>query len=146
MNAQLMTQGFRAAGPNAIVISALPQLPGPLRYVNWGHTAVGVRVGGEIQAVRGFNPQMLELLDPRVASEVYQGLRGVPGQITSDVSMLTSTRAMTLEIPVSAELAQRTLAQLPQAGPRGAYTAMPSVQQMCVGENCVQPHARRARR
>jgi hypothetical protein len=51
--------------------------------------------------------------------------------------MLTSTRAMTLEIPVSAEVAQQTLAQLPHVGPRGTYTAMPSVQQLCVGENCV---------
>lgn len=140
INAQLMTQGFRSAGPNAIVLSAVPQLPGPLGYAHWGHTAVGVRMGGQLQTLRGFNPQMLEmLLNPGQMSQVYRGTAGVAGEITSDLGMLRSTRAMTLEIPVSAELAQQALRELPDVGPRAGtlYTARPSVMQLCAGENCV---------
>ena len=143
INAQLMTQGFRSAGPNAIVLLAKPQLPGPLGLFSWGHTGVGVRVGGELQGIRGFNPQLGELLPS--FGDVYSGTRGVPGEFTGDIGMFKSTSAMSLEIPVTEEVARQTLGQLPQAGRTGAlYTARPSVMKLCAGENCVLFAVRRA--
>jgi hypothetical protein len=136
VNAQLLSQGFRAAGPNAIMIAAVPQLPGPLGILQWGHTAVGVRYGGRLQALRGFSPQMAELL-PRVGG-VYREALGVAGRFTADLGMLKSTSAMTLEIPVAQDVARDALRQLPEVGPTSAlYTARPSVMRLCAGENCV---------
>ena len=142
VNAQLMLQGFNAFGPDAIVIAAQPQLPGVFRGLSWGHTAVGIRSGGQIVVLRGFTPQMVEMLlravgKPSHLANVYEGLAGTAGQVADDLGMLKSMRTTTLEIPVSTKQVQQLLGELADVGPRGLYTAKPSALNLCVGQNCV---------
>jgi hypothetical protein len=131
----------------------LPDLAAPLD--SWGHTAVYVRQGGRIVAVRGFNPEMgtpsswlRMLLSGR---QVKAGTAQLPAVLSEDAYLFTSTAARSLEYPVSADQAAAFLADLPATGPGGrpgvpgSYTARPAVwaaenpgvaEPFCVASNC----------
>lgn len=126
-----------AAGADAIVIVAIPRLnvsasplspqfnffdpDAPLDF--WGHTAVYVRQGGRIAAVRGFNPAtgspaaLLDLL--ATGSRVKAGQGALPGVLSSDAYLFTSNAARSLEYPVSTEQLTQFLSELPEVGPGG---------------------------
>jgi len=171
LNSQLRITGLPggAAGTDAIGLVAiprtnlavspfdprfnLPDLASPLDF--WGHTAVYVRQGGRIVAVRGFNPEMgtpssmlRMLLSGR---QVKAGTGQLPAVLSEDAYLFTSTAARSLEYPVSAEQAAAFLADLPATGPGGrpgvpaSYTARPAVwaaenpgvaEPFCVASNC----------
>ena len=144
-NAMLTIQGFAAAGENSIVVVALPRwgTPGAMvpESINiLGHTAVGVRIGGRIQALRGLSPATLELAGNYFA--VTSGAAAVSAQITDDVGLLTKTGAVTIEYPVTREVAEAFARQLPSPGPVGAggpgWTGVPgNFGNPCQGQNCV---------
>jgi len=145
-NAQLVRQGFAAAGENSIVIVAVPRwgTPGamiPEAPAAWGHTAVGVRIGGQIRTVEGLSPNsMLDVV--RNYSGVRSGAMAVPSQISNDMSLLTNTGAVTLEYPVTLDTALNFSRGLPPTGPVGTggpgYTAVPAeFGNPCQGQNCV---------
>jgi hypothetical protein len=153
INAQLMQQGFAAAGPDAIGIVGVPRWFTPGARVPeaaldvWGHTAVYVRQGGRITLVRGFNPQMegSQLLSfLRSSRAVEAGTEAVPAAIGSDAYLFTLTGSRSIEYPVSPAMAEMFAGRLPPTGPvvpGGAtpplYTARPAVYQVCSGSNCV---------
>lgn len=144
-NAQLMRQGFAAAGENSIIIAAMPSIgtPGamiPESFSYLGHTAVGARIGGEIQAVRGLSPNLVDFV--RNYSAVRGGKAVAAAEITNDLSLLTKTGALTLEYPVTRDVAEAFLRGLPPPGPVGAggpgWTAIPAkFGDVCTGQNCV---------
>jgi hypothetical protein len=152
LDASSMVQGFGAAGPNAIGIVAMPRTPSlqspvPESTSLWGHTAVYVRINGEIVMVRGFNPQMGAAGLWRLVTNYFgilSGRVGVPSEVTSDAWLFTKTNAQALEVPVSLETAQEMVRQTPVEGPGGRpgvppeYTARPAnfEQGPCVGTNC----------
>jgi hypothetical protein len=149
MNAGLVRSGFAAAGPDAIGLVALPRwgtpgaiIPEALSDV-WGHTAVYVRRGGEIQIVRGFSPQM-DMSFLGQSGAVERGAAAVPSTIGDDAYLFTKTGARTIEYPVAADVAEELARRLPMAGdvvPGGnvpsLYTARPAVYQVCTASNCV---------
>lgn len=145
-NALLTSQGFAAAGENSIIIVAIPRWGTegamvPESMSVWGHTAVGVRIGGKIQAVRGLSPASTAQVAANY-SAVRSGELAVPAQITDDVALLTKPGAVTIEYPVAREVAEAFSHQLPPPGPVGAggpgYTAVPSTfGNACQGQNCV---------
>ena len=135
-NAALTGYGLpgAVAGADAIGIIAIPRVnvgvsplspqfnlfdpAAPLDF--WGHTAVYVRQGGRIVAVRGFNPAtgspsaLAELLVN--ASRVEAGQGALPAVLSSDAYLFTSNAARSLEYPVTGEQLARFLAQLPEVG------------------------------
>jgi hypothetical protein len=167
-NYQATRYGFAAAGDDAFGIVAIPRIQPLLRggRINpqanplidlarpldaWGHTAMYVRRGGQIEWVRGFNPDMSPGQLPgflRGASQIEAGQAAWPGVVESDTSMLTSSMARTVEYPISPELAAEIAAAHP-IGPGGTggsplnYTARPSVfaqgdpMLVCTNTNCV---------
>ena len=171
LNSQLRMTGLPggAAGTDAIGLVAIPRtnmrvsrldprfnLPDPAAPLDaLGHTAVYVRQGGRIVAVRGFNPEMgtpssflRMVLSGR---EVEAGTAQVPAVLSEDAYLFTSNAARSMEYPVSAEQAAAFLAGLPATGPGGrpgvptSYTARPAVwaaenpgvaEPFCVASNC----------
>jgi len=144
LNVGLRSAGFAAAGESAIGVVGIPRwfTPGariPESISVWGHTAVYVRTGGQIQIVRGFMPASL----PQTilhAGSIEAGLSGTPAAISSDVGLFTKTGAMSIEYPVAPEVAEAFAKGLPPPGPVGPgepplYTARPAVR--CLGPNCV---------
>jgi len=144
LDAGLMQTGFVAAGTDAIGLVGIPRwfTPGamvPESLSSWGHTAVYVRQGGTISLVRGFTVEsMLGTL--RNAGAIESGLAGTPAMIANDAGLFTRTGAMSIEYPVTAELAESMARRLPTTGsPTGTtpatYTARPAIR--CIGPNCV---------
>lgn len=153
INVELMQTGFRAAGPNAIGLVAMPRplTPGalmPESSVIWGHTAIYARVNGRIVLVRGFNPRMNPEGIYRIltrSGEIRAGQTGTPAAIGEDAWLFTKTSARSLEFPVTEQTAQALINRLPPSGPAGAgvppeYTASPAAFEpgVCTGTNCVQ--------
>jgi hypothetical protein len=148
INAQLMRTGFASAGPDAIGLVAIPRwrTPGarfliPETPSVWGHTAAYVRRAGQIEIVRGFNPEM-SLSFLRSARAVERGTAAVPAAIGSDVHLFTVTGARSIEYPVTPAVAEALARRLPPVGPvqpGGApllYTARPAVYRVCTASNC----------
>jgi hypothetical protein len=146
VNASVMSRGFAAAGDNAIVIVAIPRAgtPGamvPESLTLWGHTAVGARVDGELVTVRGLSPKsMFDVMGDYTG--VRTGASAVPSTITNDIGLLKNTGALTLEYPVTREVADAFARGLPPPGPFSPagpmYTAVPSAfGDTCAGQNCV---------
>jgi hypothetical protein len=170
INYRVTNYGFAAAGENSFGIVAIPRIQPLIRggQINpnanplidlarpldqWGHTAMYVRRGGQIEWVRGFNPDMSPVQLPgflRNAGDIEAGRSAWPGVVESDTSMLTSTMARTVEYPISPELA----AEIARGHPAGAggtggsplnYTARPGTYAasqgdpllVCTNTNCV---------
>jgi hypothetical protein len=140
VNLWLESTGFAAAGENAIGLVGIPRLgtagqflPESLNVL--GHTAVYARVGGRIVVVRGFTMAKTpsSLINLR---GIEQGIKSAPGVLAEDAALFTNTGAMSIEYPVTAEMAEALAKGLPPPGPAGmAYTARPAVN--CMGSNCV---------
>jgi len=139
----VLRSGFNAAGPNAIGMIGFPG-----RGVGWGHTAVYVRINGEITITRGFMPQMISSEFVGNMSGVRAGATSVPGVITSasggtsGLPAFMRDAAQTIEFPVSLEQAQQAMAELPNTGipPEGfaqRYTAKPAKLGDLNATNCV---------
>jgi hypothetical protein len=148
INYNLLRYGFNAAGADAIGLVGVGSWFTPGAYVPetisiWGHTAIYIRQGGQVTMVRGFSPQLLELIGNMKG--VRYGSSTVPGAIGADASLFTLTGARAIEYPVSAELAARLAGKLPQPGPVAPnsfqYTAEPAswarLNKPCVGTNCL---------
>jgi hypothetical protein len=146
VNAITTSQGFAAAGENSIIVVAIPRWGTPGAMVPestsvWGHTAVGVRIDGKIQMVRGFSPADTGEVVANY-SAVRSGSMAVTAEITDDIGLLTKTGAVTIEYPVARTVAQAFAQQLPPPGPIAAggpgYTAVPATfGNACEGQNCV---------
>ena len=139
----VLRSGFNAAGPNAIGIIGFPG-----RGVGWGHTAVYVRVNGQITMTRGFMPQMMSSEFLGNMSGVRAGATSVPGVFTSasggtpGLPAFMRDAAQTIEFPVSLEQAQQAMAELPNTGvpPEGfaqRYSAKPAKLGDLNATNCV---------
>lgn len=163
----LARQGFNAAGPNAIGIVAFPQSQlvravttgnlgkGPFlpeSRIVFGHTAVYVRVGGRIRAIRSYaSESMVEAA--LNFDKMRSGAGGVPARIIDHLGepfppggrMFDITSGRSIEYPVPKEMAIEFLSKLPEGGPLpGAlYTAQPEVAaqlgqaRLGKGQNCV---------
>lgn len=163
----LARQGFNAAGPNAIGIVAFPQSQlvravttgilgkGPLfpeSRIVFGHTAVYVRVGGRIQAIRSYASE--SLVDAALNfGKMRSGAGGVPARIIDHLGepfppggrMFDISSGRSIEYPVPKEMAIDFMSKLPEGGPLpGAlYTAQPEVAaqlgqaRLGKGQNCV---------
>lgn len=167
VNYGLARQGFNAAGPNAIGIVAFPQSrlvravttgkmgQGPFlpeSRVVFGHTAVYVRIDGEIQVIRSYASE--SLVETALNLEkVRSGESGVPARIIDHLGepfppggrMFDITSGRSIEYPVPKELALQFMSQLPEGGPLpGAlYTVQPELAaqlggaRLGKGQNCV---------
>jgi hypothetical protein len=144
VNAQVMATGFATDVENSIVLVANPRFwtQGnriPQTTTILGHTAVGARVDGQLVTIRGLSPDKLALMGDWSAAS---GESAVPSVITEDLSLLKNTTAMTLEYPVTREVAQAFAQGLPQPGPFGPpgpmWTGVPAeFGNVCTGQNCV---------
>jgi len=165
--AHLVRHGYASAGPNAIGIVAFPQsrlwrgvTGGGLGQGPWlpeskillGHTAVYVRVDGQIQLIRSYAPK--SLADSVLHyGDVRSGTGGVPAAILDHTGakappggrMFDITSGQSIEYPVPKEMATRFAQSLPEGGPLPdqLYTAQPEVAaqlgktRLCNGRNCV---------
>lgn len=167
VNHRLARQGYNAAGQDAIGIVAFPQSrlvraattgimgQGPLlpeSLIMFGHTAVYVRVGGEIQLIRSYASESLVEAALNFG-KIRRGTGSVPARIIDHLGepfppggrMFDVTSGHSIEFPVPREAARKFMSQLPQSGPlRGAlYTAQPEVAaqlgeaRLGKGQNCV---------
>jgi hypothetical protein len=145
-NPMLMSEGFSEGVENSIIVVAVPswnvKYPGSLDVTPpWGHTAVGARIGGKVEVLRGLNPaNTMDVV--KNYSAVRSGEAAIPAQITDDIGLLTKSSAVTIEYPVSKEVAEAFARQLPPPGPVAAggpgYTAVPAeLGNYCEGQNCV---------
>jgi uncharacterized protein DUF4157 len=159
----LTISGFAAAGPNAIGIVAFPMsnlarvtvggaswnpasptLPGS--QIVLGHTALYARVDGKIVVIRSYAPTSLAEAGMNIKG-VSAGTRGVPSSILDHMkgddpggNMWDVNQAKSIEYPVSKEIVEDFIKDLPEAGPvkGGLYTARPEVgAARCNGQNCV---------
>lgn len=152
--AQLRQFGFAAAGDTSVGLIAFPQAATPGHPIlqsrlSWGHTAMYVRQGGQIVALRSYGPSsLLETLFTNRSSGggVIAGRTGVPASIYSEsflpgrgIPMFTHTGARTIEFPISSQTAQGILEGMPDVGPvrGGQYTGVPSANMFRCGQNCV---------
>ena len=164
--------GYNAAGPNAIGIVAFPQsrlvrfatdpklksltTPAPWlpeSRIVLGHTAVYVRIDGQIRLIRSYAP--VSLVEAAVNfGAVRSGTGGVPAQIIDHLGaphppggrMFDITSGRSIEYAVPKDLAARFAGTLPEGGPLPGqlYTAQPEVAatlgqntRLCNGRNCV---------
>lgn len=158
LRTSLSTYGFAAAGENAIGIVAFPRYaPGrflagmsslvPEHPVLWGHTAVYVRQGGRIVAVRSYAPA--SLLQAARVPGVVSGMAEVPAGIYSEAGafdIFNVSNARSVEWAAAPDEVAAMLEALPEgrmygmgrAMPSGAqYTAVPGASQACTGTSCI---------
>lgn len=154
--------GFRAAGPNAIGIVAFPMsnlarvtiggaswnpssptLPGS--KILLGHTALYARIDGKIVAIRSYGPTSLANAGMNIKG-VSAGTKGVDASVLDHMNgkapggnMFDVDNAKSIEYPVSKEMVQDFIKDLPESGPvsNDSYTARPEVANRCNGQNCV---------
>lgn len=119
INSTLRTRGFAPAGRHSIGIVAYPRttlgnimkgrvpvLPETIQTL--GHTAEILRIDGRIAAVRGFEPNLSELL--LNYGNTVSGRSSVGGYYSKvDDALLTKRYAMTAEYPISEQAARTHL-------------------------------------
>lgn len=158
-NAIVTTQGFAAAGENALGIIAIPQIRNTLGptanpvidvarpATQLGHTAMYLRQNGQIQWVRGFGPDFTVDFLKNVTA-VGEGHATTPGTVANDLSLFKSTMAKTVEYPIDAAMAEQVSGSHPLGKGGGApenWTGKPNVYahehggpaMMCANKNCV---------
>jgi|GEM_PF-4902570 len=158
----LSISGFQAAGPNAIGIVAFPMsnvarvtIGGaswnpssptlPDSKILLGHTALYARVDGKIVAIRSYGPTSLANAGMNIKG-VSAGTKGVDASVLDHMTgkdpggtMFDVDHAKSIEYPVSKEMVQDFIKDLPEPGPvsNDSYTARPEVANRCNGQNCV---------
>lgn len=151
INQSLMRTGFASvSGGNGIGFIAIPRLWSqagatvPESLSTWGHTAIYVRINGQITIVRGFTVESLQQA-MRYSQAITSGEQAVAGTIANDSALFTITNARTVEWPVGADAAQRMANSLPESGAPPItgptqYTGRPGVYgpgaTNCVGWAC----------
>jgi hypothetical protein len=153
-NQALMAGGFASVpGGNSIGLVGIPRLGTagaavPESLSAWGHTAVVLRLNGQIVAVRGYTVGSLAeaALNPL---QVPAGQAAIPATVSNDIGLFTNTGARSIEWPTSAENVRALLNRLPPEGPPPAsgptlYTGRPALftgqgtAANCVGWACSQ--------
>ena len=149
----LRTYGFAAGGQHTIGLVAFPQSGTPGHPIlqsrlAWGHTAVYVRIDGQIHILRSHAPTSLlgtGAADVISGGGVKTGRFGVPGSFYGEsyglrgIPMFTHTGARSIEFPVSRTAALAVAEGLPDIGPSSLpYTGNPATLGLCQGMNCLR--------
>ena len=154
-DSHLLTNGFRAAGPEAIglvgyprttPLAALQRMNMPQSPIMFGHTIIYVRQGNTITAMTSFGPKSLlaagldaySSTNNGVSAQIIQHLepQGFPLNV-SGTHGFTNTGAISIEYPVDASAAKRMAANLTgqQADDMLRYAAF--MESCPSGSNCV---------